>query len=358
MMLNLIEFLKKNRERMSLRDRIFFLEQASFLLSHHVPIKECLLILKFSIPRFSQKIILIEKHLESGYNLHEIFEELRIINTSDQRIILISGEKSGNLDKSLKILSDSLKRKMEVVKVILSASFYPVFLLVFASIATVFMFTFVMPKIIPIFQGMNTQLPLITKIALKLSYLITHKWHMIAIGLIAISLIIYYLFNNHYIKGKYYNMIISKKFPIHRVIWSYYLIFVYNTVHSLMCSGESLDNALLIASDSVKNTRVSSLIKSSVGSIRSGFTVSWCMKEFMKLDIDSLILTIAERTGEYESNILYLKEYHYKKFSEFMNQLLSYVGPVFMLIVGVQVALSALAILLPIYSITGSMANV
>src|SRR5690606_15662671 len=98
--------------------------------------------------------------------------------------LIKAGEASGNLDKILKRLADSLESQAEFNAKIKGAMIYPVIvLLAMAGVITIMMI-FVVPQMKQVYESLDADLPFATNMLIMLSNLFTQQWYIL-VGIIA-----------------------------------------------------------------------------------------------------------------------------------------------------------------------------
>ena len=94
--------------------------------------------------------------------------------------ILQSAELTGQLDTALESLSDYLEREIETRSKVVSALSYPMVVMVMAMITVLILAGYVLPQFKPLFEELDAELPLPTKMLLAFSRLFTDLWFITA----------------------------------------------------------------------------------------------------------------------------------------------------------------------------------
>src|SRR5690349_21931302 len=99
-----------------------------------------------------------------------------------------AGESSGALVEVLRRMADHFERFAQVQAKFTSALIYPAFVAVVGVCIMFFFMTYMLPKFMSIFQGMNVPLPMMTQILIGISKLFAGYWWLmlIVVALIAI----------------------------------------------------------------------------------------------------------------------------------------------------------------------------
>src|SRR5215471_16946359 len=98
-----------------------------------------------------------------------------------------AGESSGALVDVLRRMADHFERFAQVQSKFTSALVYPSFVLVVGVCIMFFFMSYMLPKFMTIFQGLNVPLPMTTQLLMKISHLFSHYWWlMLSIAIVVI----------------------------------------------------------------------------------------------------------------------------------------------------------------------------
>ena len=179
-------------KKLGLKELNIFTQQLRTLIRSKVELLSSLNILykQTDNPRLKQIILDLHNIIKDGQTFseslskHPEFFPLLYVN------IIKSGETSGRLDESLGQLSEFLEKEQDLRMKIRTALAYPL-LMVIVGIGTLFvLFSFVIPRLTGIFADFSSDLPLPTRILLKVSNFMHHAWFLM-LGLLI--LLIFFL---------------------------------------------------------------------------------------------------------------------------------------------------------------------
>src|SRR3954463_1640035 len=77
-----------------------------------------------------------------------------------------AGETGGSLDETLRRLGDYLERSRQLKSSVINSMIYPAFLVGMVLVSLMILLVYVVPQFAPMFEDMNIEMPLITKIVL------------------------------------------------------------------------------------------------------------------------------------------------------------------------------------------------
>jgi type II secretory pathway component PulF len=166
-----------------------FIREVATLLAVGVPLLETLeTIARQYKGKFQTTILLLRDRVAAGASLGQamrehpgVFDELAVNITE-------VGEDAGTLDASLQTLADFRERSQQFKGKIATALIYPVIVLVIALGSSVFLMTYVVPKILEPLIEQGMELPLPTRVVKGFSDFLVSWWWLLA-GLAAVIFI-------------------------------------------------------------------------------------------------------------------------------------------------------------------------
>jgi type IV pilus assembly protein PilC len=261
--------------KVKIKDIAVFCRQFYAMLNSGITIVSCLDVLKQQTENKKLRIVIGEVYddVQKGLTFSEalrkhddVFPEL-LINMVE------AGEVSGNLDDIMARMAVHFEKENKINNKIKGAMVYPIVLSILAVVVVVFLLTFVMPTFVGMFQGTGLELPMPTRILLRISDIIRNYWYIIiSILLIAAVGIKRYIKTDN---GRYIVDSIKFRLPIvksttKKVITSRFT----RTLSTLLSSGVSLIQALEIVSKVVGNKVVSDGILEAKEEIRKGISLA------------------------------------------------------------------------------------
>jgi type II secretory pathway component PulF len=178
-----IEFRFRPRlRRTSKHQATSFIREMSTLLSVGVPLLECLeTIARQHSGHFQAAILLLRDRVAAGISLAgamreqpEVFDEL-CINITEV------GEDAGTLDTSLERLAEFRERSEQLRGRVSTALIYPVIVTTLAIFASIFLMTFVVPRILEPLVEQGLPLPFPTRVVKGISDFLLVWWWAIAL---------------------------------------------------------------------------------------------------------------------------------------------------------------------------------
>lgn len=345
-------------ERVKAVDRILLTKHLSAIIKAGISLTEAIDILIANSEKNIIKKILVDAkyNLERGQTLSFTFEHWPKYFSPVFSGIIKAGEISGNLENSLEQLGDQLIRDNELVKKVKGAMIYPIILLTTSALVILLMITFVLPRLAKAFLESGLQLPTITKVLLWLSAVLSYS------PILTFSIFIGTLGSLSYIlrtiRGRKIMSVVAFRLPaFNKLLKRIALARFCNTLSNLLSSGIPITEALDITAKAVVNSTYERAINDIKEDIKKGASITGLLKQrddlFPSL-LTSMVL-IGEKTGTLEKTLKTVANFYEEEVDRTLKNLVSLIEPAMLLIMGVVVAGIALSILIPIYSLVGSL---
>ena len=145
--------------------------QLATLLKSGLPVEQALSAVskQAANDRIERIMLAVRAKVREGYSLARSFESFPRAFPEMYRATVAAGEQSGHLEQVLEQLADYLETRHDTGRSVAQAMIYPAFIMVFASIVIMLMMTFVVPKLVAVFEGRDQALPLLTRIVMAMS---------------------------------------------------------------------------------------------------------------------------------------------------------------------------------------------
>lgn len=348
-------------ERLNVQEKINFARHLSIVVKAGLPLIEGLKIIQNQTRSKTLNEILrgLIADVDKGQSLADGLEAHKHIFGDFFINIIRVGETSGTLSQNLLYLADELKKSKELKSKIKSAMVYPMVIL-FATVAITAFLTFVVfPKIIPVFTGLNVELPATTRFLISVLEFSKTNGVWVLVGAIAFVIL--------------FRLILKRsstfRYIIHRVIFVVPVVgdLVVNInmtnfariLGLLLRSGIRIVEAVTITSNTFQNMVYKKILMDSTDQIRKGEQLARYLGEkerFFPLLLSGMI-RIGENTGNLEDNLFYLAEYYTEEVDNKIRSLTTLLEPVMLLFMGLLVGFVAISIILPIYSISSGLSQ-
>ena len=242
---------------------------------------------------------------------------------------------------------------MKMKKRVESALAYPLFLFMVSSIILIFLMTFVMPKILTIFHGMEMTLPFSTRVLIFVTAFLKQYWWLLLSG--AAGLMVAVLSAVRTVKGRRAWDRIRLLMPLAGKLQQKTVIARFTrTLSILLKSGIPLVESLEIAKLSMDNRIMEDTITEAVRQVGEGSDFATPLKKsgrFPPLVVQ--LVRAGEQGGELEEMLAKAADVYEDDVETSIATLTSILEPVIILFMGLVVLFMVLAVLLPIFDMTG-----
>jgi len=263
------------------------------------------------------------------------------------------GETSGTLAENLQYLTEELKKKDELNKKIKGAMVYPIIIVV-ATLGITSLMTFVIfPKILPVLRSLNVELPLVTRVFVKISTFMIAYGVWVFGGIFALAIALFLVLRIPSVRFRWHRIMISLPY-VGTMSQTINIISFSRTVGLLLRAGIRIVEALEITSSTMTNLVYRKELKNVAEGVRKGDQMSKYFMENPKIfpAIFSQMVVVGENTGKLDESILFLADFYESELDESTKAMSNFMEPVLLLFMGLIVAFVALAIITPIYKIT------
>lgn len=341
--------------KFSNKEQILFAKRMGFLMKAGVPILESLTLLKKQmkskgVNKMFEQVIL---DVSAGQYLSASLAKFKGAFGDFAVNIIKVGEQGGILSDNLNYLAEELNKKQQMRKKILSAMFYPIFIVAATLVLTAVLTIFVFPKVLPIFSSVSLDLPVSTKILIFVShFLINFGFYLVIFLISAVAAFIFFM------KRAKFKMLVEHlilKTPLAGSIsQNYYLSNFCRTLGLLLKGDSRLDEAIKTTADTTENLVYRREFERLAEFVDKGGKVSAYLESRPALfpDMLSHMVAIGETAGNLSETFLYLADMYEDEVDDLTKNLSGLIEPVLMVFMGLLVGFVAISIITPIYSVT------
>lgn len=266
-----------------------------------------------------------------------------------------AGEESGRLEQVLTQLALQLKKEYSLTSKVRNAFAYPVVLVCGLIGVVVLLMTFVLPKLVSLFESSNLKLPLGTKIVFAISRLLSANPY------VSLSVIILFVVGIVLIlrlkKVRTYLMSLLFKIPLSATLLRQIELTRFTqTLGNLLQSGVPIIKALDITAQAMAIPAFKKMTLQAKEDIAKGVSLSNAFKKNKKIFPEMLVsvMQVGEKSGNLDKLLFGLGDFYEEQVDNTLNNLAGLVEPVLLVIVGLAIGGMAISIILPIYQLIGS----
>jgi len=178
---------QRNTGSLSAAELALFTRQLATLFRSGLPLDEALTVVsQQSESAKVQRITLgIRSRVTEGDSLAAALDQFPGAFPVLFRATVEAGEQAGKLDHVLERLADYVERSQAMASTVKQAAIYPTIMLVVATGVVMGMMTYVVPQVVEVFEGINAELPLLTRGMIATSDFLRQAWPVLIFGGIA-----------------------------------------------------------------------------------------------------------------------------------------------------------------------------
>jgi len=305
-------------------------------------------------PKLKRVLSEVRTDLNEGTAFHRALAKHTKVFGSTYSNMVRAGESSGTLEIVLQRLADFTEAQVRLRNKVIGALTYPVIMLIISVVIVAAMMVLVVPKITIMFEDLGAELPLITKVLILTSDILSSWWPLLILLAIAASL----LFNRWRLSEQgsvKWDRFLLRVPVLGDLLRKVAIARFARTLATLLSSGVPLLAAMEIVENVVSNKILAAVLEEARAAIREGDTISGPLKrseQFPPMVVH--MVAIGERSGELEDMLRNVSESYENQVDTRVNALTSILEPIMIVGMGVLVAFLVAAILLPMMQLTSA----
>jgi len=366
-----------------------FTRQLSILQDAGLPILRSLRILQNQAKPGQLRNCLMDvcEEIESGSTLSEAMAKSPKAFNRLYVNMIKAGEAGGALETILQRLAEFQERSESLKRKVKSAMIYPICVVSFAA----GILTFIMYKIVPAFQKIfdefGVDLPAVTLLLIRISYMVVNFWYLIP-G-IPIGIWLFIKLTCKFSAGRYGWHLFLIKMPLFGALVEKNIVArTMRTLGTLVTSGVPILEALSITRETAGNAVFEKLFGKVNDGIREGETISQPLKDYAKPGfhpitlfwfaffappligalvymtrinsrvIDDMVINmveVGEETGELDTMLYKVADTYDEEVAVITDGLMALMEPLLIMVLGVAVGFIVIALFLPLIKLISSL---
>lgn len=267
-----------------------------------------------------------------------------------------AGEASGSLDVIMTRMSDQYAKDNKLKNTVKGAMIYPIILAVLCVVIVIFLFTFIMPTFIEMYED-PSDMPALTKIMAAISDIIRKYWLILIIVAIGIFFGIRYALkvpdfrlkvDRLMIKGPGFGPLVTK----------IYTGRFSRTLSSLYSSGIPMVECLQRSSAVLGNSYIDQKFEDVVDEVKQGETLSSAITRTEIFEsMFCSVLYVGEESGALDSILEKTSDYYEEESDAAVQRLVSMVEPILLIFMGIIIGMVVVGIYPALYGSMESIEN-
>lgn len=347
-----------DHSRVPLQEKAYFFHLLAVMIDAGVPLIHALKMLasRSNSDRFYRVLNTVAFNVVQGKKFSDSMAIFPDVFGEMEVGIVRAGEAAGNLDKMLFRLSDQLDKTHELQMKITTASIYPIAVMAVLVVVAGGMLVWVVPSLVNLLTegGLKeSDFPLATKILLGLSaFMSAYWWAAIIAGVTLFSLTKVYITSE---SGKYKWDLFKLKFPVVGAMLRKVMVLRFiSTLGILFEAGLPVIQSLTIIATSMGSEFYRMKVWQVISRVQQGEKISEALMDAPFLFPETVVqmLAVAEQTAAIGTVSEKMALHYDREIDNSLKRVTALFEPIMIVMVGLTVAVLALAILTPIFSMS------
>lgn len=342
--------------RVGLDDVVLFTRQLSTMVAAGLPITDALRILELQArPAMAQVVSQVLTDVEGGGGLSQSLERRPKVFTKIYVALVRAGESAGVLDNILNRLADTMEKQKEFAGKVKSAMIYPAIVVIAMGIVSAIMMIFVIPKMTIMYENFNAELPALTKGLMAVSGFFVNYWMIMAGTVIGLTFLL-----KAWVKTAPGAIKFDKflfRLPVIGNLKKYIILTEFSrTMGLLVGAGISIIDGLKITAEAVGSPIYRDGLLSAAKQVEKGLPLAVPLAQNPDFPpILSQMVSVGEETGKVDEVLTKVSRYFETESERGVATLTAAIEPLIMVVLGIGVGILVIAVVMPIYNLTGSL---
>ena len=341
------------RSSISIAEQALITRQLATLISSGTSVERALMAVSRQSPnnRLKALLLAVRSNILEG---RDLATSMALYPKAFSRIYhstVRAGEQAGHLPEVLERLADYAEERQQFHREVKNALFYPVFLVIFAVTIVGLLLTYVVPKVVRVYEDLGQDLPFLTQTMINISAFLQNNglWLLIAIAVAIVG-------------GKKLLEIEAVDYRMGKIKLSIPLIATLTrsfntsqlsrTMSILASSGVPVLQSLTIAAEVIPNAPMREAVTEASVKVREGRTLSRSLEKsgFFPPMLIQLIAS-GEASGRIDQMLEKAAVHQEREMKAILDNFLGIFAPLIIILMGGMVMVIVLAILLPIFQL-------
>jgi len=337
-------------------DVVDFTRQIAIMLNAGLTLIDCfaILIKQVTKPGLLKVIQDLNKDIMAGGTFSSSLQKYPQHFSNLYISLVKSGEASGKLSDILLKLAENLEKQREFQGKIKGALIYPVIIIIGMFGVMFVMITFVIPKLLNLYNDFNIELPLTTQMLIFVSNFSAKFWPLILLAIAGLVTGLKKYFSTP--QGKMlFDTMILKAPVLGNVVRISSLVDSTRTLSILIGSGVSILDGLSIIIETTGNVVYQNAFRSIYKQVERGLSLGTAMNnEHIFPPILVQMTTVGEQTGHLDDTLIRISHYFEMESELAVKAMTTLIEPLILVVLGVGVGFLVNSVITPIYNLTSS----
>lgn len=297
--------------------------------------------------RVERIILSVRAKVMEGHSLARSLAEFPRAFPEIYRATVAAGESSGHLEQVLDQLAEYLETRHDTGRSVTQALIYPAFIIVFSGLVITFLMTYVVPKMVEVFEDRGQLLPLLTRIMIAVSHFF-RDWMLLVMILSAAGLALFL----RALREPAFRMRVHRRLArmpmLGVLVRAADSARLASTLGILGRSGVPLVEALAISEHVVGNLAIREAVRHAATRVREGGSLSRALEAsgyFPPMMVQ--MIASGETSGDLDQMLTRAADYQERDLNATVSTMVGLLGPLMLLLMASIVVLVVLSVVLP-----------
>lgn len=343
-----------DRARIPTNEFLVFNQELATLLKAGMPLVQSLDLLKRRVvsPTFRSVLDDVHDRVRSGTALSDAFAAHGALLPTVYTASLLAGERSGSLDAVLRRFVEYSKIIATVKRKTLSALIYPSILISLSLVLVSIIVLKVVPAFTDFYASFGAELPLLTRIIVRISTVLREQFVLVVGGLSAAGAGLWFWLRQPGQKARFDRAILRVPL-LGDVADKFATSQMARTLATLLGGGLPLVNALDIAARSIGNKYIAGQLEIVAVRVREGQSFAAALEaRGVFPDVAVKMAEVGESTGALQDMLNTVADFYDEEISTNMERFVALVEPALLVIMGIVIAGLLLALYMPLFQLS------
>jgi type IV pilus assembly protein PilC len=294
----------------------------------------------------------VRQDIESGLSFSEALAKHPKVFGPLYVAMVRAGEAGGVLEQSLDRVADQLEKDDALRRQVKAAMAYPAVVLCFALCVLLGLIAFIVPVFVKIFEDFGGELPMITKITVAASNMVTGRWYILLA--LAVGGVVGFKKWKTSSWGRPQWDAIRLRFPfkIGNTVQKISLARWSRTFAALYSAGVPIMQAIEVTGKTAGNTVVEKAMDDVIASVKSGGSIAAPLREASIFPaMVAQMIAVGEETGNLDTMLSKVADFYEDEVAAAVKALTSILEPLMIVIVGGIVGFIVIAMYMPMFKV-------
>lgn len=337
------------------KDKANFFHLLAVMINSGIPMVKALRSLELQLGQNQKLKSVVEDiatMIESGASLSEAMLGYQKVFTDAEIGMVQSGEASGQLSKVLDNLAKDAEKAYQIKSKVKSAMSYPIVVFLLLIAVVVAMMVYVVPQLTELFEAVEDDLPLVTRVVVGLSDFMVNNG--LLMFLIVLGLAVFGFFFRRTDKGRYVFDSFKLRMPLFGGLFKMaYLSRFARSLSNLTDSNVSIVKTLEITANSIGNEVYRKSLLLSAEDIKQGIPLAENMSSnplFPPMLVN--MVDVGEKTAQLDEITAKVATFYEDEVDTAVASISKIIEPVILILIGLTVGTVVAAVMIPIMQLS------